>query len=187
MGYDGRISSPDLERAVIEGLNAAGIDAIRIGLGPTPMLYFAVNVLDADGGVIITSSHNPPEYNGFKLMLGKKSFWGEDIRRLGDMASLGQFTTGNGGVADSPMMEAYVARVVADYQPGRDLTIAWDAGNGAAGEAMARLCPLLPGRHILLNETIDGTFPAHHPDRTEKPGTADRDGQGRTLRCGFRL
>jgi phosphomannomutase len=183
VGYDGRISSPDLERAVIEGLNAAGIDAIRIGLGPTPMLYYAVNVLDADGGIMITASHNPPEYNGFKLMLGKKSFWGDDIRRLGDIASLGQFATGNGGVSDSPMMEAYVSRIAADFQPGRDLTIAWDAGNGAAGEAMARLCPLLPGRHILLNETIDGTFPAHHPDPTEPKNLEQLIATVRAERC----
>lgn len=183
VGYDGRISSPDLERAVIEGLNEAGIDAIRIGLGPTPMLYYAVNALDADGGIMITASHNPPEYNGFKLMLGKKSFWGDDIRRLGDIASLGHFAMGSGGVSDTPMMEAYVARIAADFRPGRDLTIAWDAGNGAAGEAMAKLCPLLPGRHILLNETIDGTFPAHHPDPTEPKNLEQLIATVRSERC----
>jgi len=167
VGYDGRLSSPDLEIAVIDGLNACGLDAIRIGLGPTPMLYYGVNALEADGGVMITASHNPPEYNGFKLMLGKQSFWGDDIRRLGDIASRGHFATGKGGVLDSPMLAQYVARIAADFLAGRDLSVAWDAGNGAAGDAMARLCKLLPGRHILLNETIDGTFPAHHPDPTE--------------------
>jgi phosphomannomutase len=131
------------------------------------MLYYGVHALDADGGVMITASHNPPDYNGFKLMLGKKSFWGDDIRRLGDIASLGQFATGNGGTLDSVMLDHYVTRIARDFRRGRDLSVAWDAGNGAAGEAMAKLCLLLPGRHVLLNETIDGTFPVHHPDPTE--------------------
>ncbi len=116
---------------------------------------------------MITASHNPPDHNGFKLMLGKSSFWGDDIRRLGDIASRGHFANGNGGVLNSFMLEHYVTRIASDFRRGRDLSVAWDAGNGAAGEAMAKLCPLLPGRHILLNETIDGTFPAHHPDPTE--------------------
>ncbi len=167
VGYDGRISSPDLEHAVIEGLNASGIDAIRIGLGPTPMLYYSVNALDADGGVMITASHNPPNHNGFKLMLGKKSFWGDDIRRLGEIASLGHFAVGKGQIRSTRLLDHYVDRLVYDYRHGRDLSVVWDAGNGAAGEAMAKLCSLLPGRHILLNETIDGNFPQHHPDPTD--------------------
>jgi phosphomannomutase len=167
VGYDGRLSSPALESAVVDGLNSCGINAIRIGLGPTPMLYYAVNALDADGGVMITASHNPPDHNGFKLMLGKMSFWADDIRRLGDIAARGRFATGAGRVLNSAMLDPYVDRLAADYRRGRDLSVAWDAGNGAAGEAMARLCLRLPGRHILLNETIDGSFPAHHPDPTE--------------------
>ena len=167
VGYDGRLSSPDMESAVIDGLTACGLDAIRVGLGPTPMLYYAVNALDADGGVMITASHNPPEYNGFKLMLGKASFWGDEIRGLGDIASAGRFATGSGAVGEHAMLDEYVERVAGDFRRGRDLAIAWDAGNGAAGEAMAKLCARIPGRHVLLNEEIDGTFPAHHPDPTE--------------------
>jgi len=167
IGYDGRLSSPELEAATVDGLRRAGITAVRVGCGPTPMLYYAVHALGLDGGVMITGSHNPPDYNGFKMMLGKKSFWGPDIQELGRRAAAGEVATGAGGVEDRPLLDDYVARLVQDYRPGRTLTVAWDSGNGSAGQAMAKLTAKLPGRHILLNETIDGTFPNHHPDPTE--------------------
>ncbi len=163
---DGRLSSPTLEAAVVRGLVAAGAEAVRVGLGPTPMLYFAVHHLKADAGIMITGSHNPPTHNGFKMMLGKKPFFGEDIREIGTIAAAGAFTEGQGSVGDESVFEAYIDRLVQDYIPGRDLKIAWDAGNGAPGEAMAALAARLPGTHILLNEEIDGTFPNHHPDPT---------------------
>lgn len=166
VGYDGRLSSPALEAAVVEGLTACGLEVVRIGLGPTPMLYFAVNELAAGGGIAISGSHNPPEYNGFKLMLGTRSFFGPDIRRLGDIAASGNFSSGDGRSESLAMLERYVDRLVRDYRPGRPLKVAWDAGNGAAGKAMSMLCSRLAGEHVLLNETIDGTFPAHHPDPT---------------------
>jgi len=163
---DGRLSSPTLEAAVVRGLVAAGVDAIRVGLGPTPMLYFAVHHLKADAGIMITGSHNPPTHNGFKMMLGKKPFFGEDIREIGTIAAAGAFAEGRGSAREESVFDAYVDRLVQDYIPGRDLKIAWDAGNGAPGEAMAALAARLPGTHILLNEEIDGTFPNHHPDPT---------------------
>ncbi len=163
---DGRLSSPSLEAAVVRGLTAAGIDAVRVGLGPTPMLYFAVHHLAADAGIMITGSHNPPTHNGFKMMLGKKPFFGEDIREIGSIAAAGAFATGKGSVREQSVFDAYIDRLVRDYLPGKDLTIAWDAGNGAPGPAMAALAKKLPGRHILLNEEVDGTFPNHHPDPT---------------------
>jgi phosphomannomutase len=166
VGYDGRLSSPMLEEAVVGGLVACGLTVKRIGLGPTPMLYYAVYELACDGGVQITGSHNPPEYNGFKMMLGKDAFYGEQIQRLGDIAARGAYATGTGGTETHELLERYVARLAADYRGTRALTVVWDAGNGAAGPAMARLAKLLPGRHVLLNETVDGTFPAHHPDPT---------------------
>ena len=86
LGYDGRISSPELEEAVAKGLRACGITPLRIGRGPTPLLYFAVYELDADGGIMVTGSHNPPDHNGFKIMLGKASFFGEQIQELGRLA-----------------------------------------------------------------------------------------------------
>lgn len=167
VGYDGRLSSPDMEEAVVAGAIDAGVDVVRIGLGPTPMLYFAVNVLKADGGIMVSGSHNPPDYNGFKMMHGAKPFYGADILKLGEISAAAAYADGTGSHRQEPMLERYVARVAQDYAGGREMKIAWDAGNGAAGEAMAMLVERLPGGHILLNEKIDGTFPAHHPDPTE--------------------
>ncbi len=167
VGYDGRLSSPELEAALVGGLAAGGVAVTRIGLGPTPMLYYAVNTLPVDGGLMVTGSHNPPSHNGFKLMLGRKSFFGADIQRLGKIAAAGHFPEGRGGVAEHSVFEPYVRRLAADYRGGRTLRVAWDAGNGATGDALKRLTSLLPGEHIRLNDTIDGRFPAHHPDPTE--------------------
>ena len=168
VGRDGRLSSPKLEAALVEGLGDGGIDALRIGLGPTPMLYFAVNTLEVDGGLMVTGSHNPATYNGFKLMLGRKPFFGKDILRLGRIAAEAPpAAPRKGGVAERGVMEAYVARLLGDYDGARPLHVAWDAGNGATGEVLQRLAEKLPGRHVLLNAAIDGSFPAHHPDPTE--------------------
>lgn len=167
VGYDGRLSSPDLEAALVEGLSASGMTAVRVGRGPTPMLYFATYELDADGGIMITGSHNPSNYNGFKIMLGKKSFFGEEIQAMSRLAAVGDFESGEGRAEDHPVFDAYLQRLLRDLDMGdKALSIAWDAGNGAAGEVMAALCKKIPGRHRLLNEVIDGTFPAHHPDPT---------------------
>ena len=167
VGYDGRISSPRLEAALVDGLISAGIEVLRVGLGPTPMLYYAVFRHDADGGVMITGSHNPPDHNGFKMMIGKNAFYGADIVELGRVAADGAFAEGAGTVRDTPVFDDYVARLAEGVAgQGRELKVAWDAGNGAAGAAMAALTARLPGTHLLLNERIDGTFPAHHPDPT---------------------
>ena len=167
VGYDGRLSSPRLEAALIDGLTGAGIEVLRVGLGPTPMLYYAVFHHNADGGVMITGSHNPPDQNGFKMMIGKAAFYGADIVELGRVAADGAFAEGAGAVRDTPVFDDYVARLAEGVAGnGRELKVAWDAGNGAAGEAMAALTARLPGTHVLLNERIDGTFPAHHPDPT---------------------
>jgi len=166
VGRDGRTSSPGLEAALVRGLRAGGVDVIRVGLGPTPMLYYAVVGLQAGGGIMVTGSHNPPAHNGFKLVLGSRTLYGDDIKELGRIAAKGKFSSGSGAVKDADVAERYVARLAADYRGERELRVAWDAGNGAAGEIMARLAARLPGRHILLNEKIDGSFPAHHPDPT---------------------
>ncbi len=101
------------------------------------------------------------------MMLGKASFFGADIRRLGEIAAAGDFETGEGAIADRPVFDDYVARLLQDFVPGaRRLRVAWDAGNGAAGDVMAALAERLPGEHVLLNQEVDGTFPAHHPDPT---------------------
>ena len=166
VGYDGRFSSPKLEKAVVLGLQACGLSVIRIGLGPTPMLYFAVHDLSADAGVMVTGSHNPPEYNGFKMMLHRAPFYGEDIIQLGEIVSAGTYVDGIGEVEEISVHETYVARLLADYHGQKPLKIAWDSGNGSAGIVMQDLCSKLPGDHILINEIVDGSFPSHHPDPT---------------------
>jgi phosphomannomutase len=166
LGYDGRLSSPDMAKAVAEGLVACGLQVGEIGLGPTPMLYFAVREFGYDGGVMVTGSHNPSEYNGFKMMVGKASFWGKDIQALGQRAASGDYASGKGAIEPHKIFEAYVARLRKDYRGGKALNVIWDAGNGAAGQAMAALTADLPGHHRLLNAEIDGRFPAHHPDPT---------------------
>ena len=166
VGYDSRLSSPALEARLVDGLCASGMRVMRIGLGPTPALYFAARAMAADGGIMVTGSHNPPDHNGFKMMLGAGPFWGDDIQKLGDIAARGAWTDGEGDAQPVALLETYVARLRTDYAATRGLKVAWDAGNGAAGEAMRMLTALLPGEHVLLNAEIDGTFPAHHPDPT---------------------
>jgi len=166
VGYDGRLSSPELAAALVEGLVAVGIDVFQVGRGPTPMLYFATHHLRTDAGLMITGSHNPPNFNGVKMMFQGHSFFGPDIQALGPLAAAGDFEAGQGNATTVSVFDAYVARLLRDFSGTRRLTIAWDAGNGAAGEALVALVKGLPGKHILLNENIDGTFPAHHPDPT---------------------
>jgi phosphomannomutase len=185
VGRDGRLSSPEFEAALVAGLAGSGIDVVRIGLGPTPMLYFAGNTLGVDAGIMVTGSHNPPSHNGFKLMLGKKPFFGKDIQRLGEIVARGGFPHGSGRVSERVVLETYVARLLQDYDGARPLSVAWDAGNGAAGEAMRLLTAKLPGRHVLLNETIDGRFPAHHPDPTEVKNLVQLQETVRRESCDF--
>ena len=158
---------PELEAALVEGLTASGVDVCRVGLGPTPMLYFAQATLPADAGLMVTGSHNPPDYNGIKLVLSGQPFFADDIRLLGERAAEGDFAEGEGVVTEKSLMNDYVARLLKDYEPAEPPPkVAWDAGNGAAGEALRLLTGGIPGTHILLNDDIDGTFPAHHPDPT---------------------
>jgi phosphomannomutase len=168
VGYDGRLSSPSLERALAKGLSASGIEAVRIGRGPTPMLYYANAKRATDGAVMVTGSHNPPDYNGFKMVLGGKPFYGEQIRALGGQAAAGDVVEETVTPERNVDVAAdYVARVLADWDGGdRMLKVVWDNGNGAAGDVLGKLVAGLPGEHIVLNGTIDGRFPAHHPDPT---------------------
>src|ERR1051326_5244568 len=167
VGYDGRLTSPELESALVDGLAEGGVDVVRTGRGPTPMLYFAAATLGVDGGIMVTGSHNPPDHNGFKLVLGGKAFFGEAIQKIGEAAlKLGPPVGRRGEVTQHSVFNDYVARLAKDYDGTRPLNIAWDCGNGATGEVVVALTKTLPGHHVLLNEMIDGTFPAHHPDPT---------------------
>ena len=168
VGYDGRISSPELEPHLVAGLQASGMEVLRIGCGPTPMLYYAATTLPTAGGIMLTGSHNPPDYNGFKMMLHGKPFFGARITDLGRMAGAGDVVPPAEGSARAvDVSAAYLARLVADWDGGdRALEVVWDNGNGAAGAVLERLVRLLPGRHTVLFGEIDGNFPNHHPDPT---------------------
>jgi len=168
VGYDGRLTSPALEQALVNGLKACGLEAVRIGRGPTPMLYYTATKLETDGAVMVTGSHNPPDYNGFKMMLGRKPFYGMQIRQLGDRAAAGDVVPEAAGSDQKvDIGEDYVARLLSDWDGGdRMLKVVWDNGNGAAGDVLHKLVASLPGEHTVLNGPIDGTFPAHHPDPT---------------------
>jgi len=172
VGYDGRISSPALEAALVRGLTETGIDAVRIGLGPTPMLYYAEAVLEVDGGVQITGSHNPAEYNGFKMVLAHAPFFGADIRDLDRLSEAADWEEGQGTVSSYDILDDYVARLAEGFD-GAAFRIGWDAGNGAAGEVVEKLVRLLPGEHHTIFTDIDGRFPNHHPDPTEEKNLAD--------------
>ena len=168
VAFDGRDSSPVLVRALIEGLAGTGARVLRVGRGPTPLLYFAVFHLDADAGVMVTGSHNPREQNGFKLMLGRRSFFGTDIVALGMRAASGDYAAGEGSVSEVAVREQYVAGLATEWREsaGAVRRVAWDVGNGAAGDVLPSLVAKLPGEHLLLNVTVDGAFPNHHPDPT---------------------
>lgn len=167
VGRDGRLSSPMLSAALIRGLMASGMDVLDIGEGPTPMLYFSSFDNHTDGAVMVTGSHNPPNYNGFKMMLKNKPFFGKQIQELGTRAASGDVVAETkGSVAQKDVSDTYVARMVKDWDGARELKVVWDNGNGAAGDVLVKLAKKLPGKHTLLNEKIDGNFPAHHPDPT---------------------
>ena len=166
IGRDGRLSSPAMAAALTEGLNSVGVDVTDIGLCPTPELYFATYHLPTDAGIMVTGSHNPPNMNGFKMMLSGKAFFGPDITELGEIAAAGAFASGNGQAKEKSIAEAYVSAVVDAYDSDREFSIVWDCGNGAAGAVLDDILSRLPGRHVVLFGDVDGTFPNHHPDPT---------------------
>ena len=178
VGYDGRTSSPMLEEALVSGLRASGVDVVRIGMSATPMLYYAeASAEDVDGGIQITGSHNPADYNGFKMVFQGRPFFGEDIQNLGRMAQAGDWESGDGGVEDRDVLDAYVARLMEgldgiDLKELSELRVGWDAGNGAAGPALEKLAARMPGLHYCILTEVDGQFPYHHPDPTEEKNLA---------------
>lgn len=164
MGYDGRLSTPDLVRALTAGMIDSGARVIDVGLGPSPMLYYAVMKDRPHGGIMVTGSHNPPAYNGFKMLTPDGPVFGDDIRAIGDIAARSHYSTGHGDVEKRDIGADYIARLTQDGGGSRPLKIAWDTGNGAAGGIVRGLIDQLPGAHVLLYGDIDGRFPNHHPD-----------------------
>ncbi len=179
---DGRASSPLLKAQLIKALVESGLEVLDVGLGPTPMLYFSVYHLDCDAGIMVTGSHNPKDHNGFKMMLRDRPFFGDDILGLGKLVEADDFVDGEGSIEDVDVKADYVDRMLSDcvlgqseshllddidaMKPKKKMKIAWDAGNGAAGEIMTDLSKRIDADHILLFADIDANFPNHHPDPT---------------------
>ncbi len=168
VGYDGRLHSPAMEESLVAGLKACGLEVVRIGLCATPMLYFAAHALHTDGAAMVTGSHNPPDYNGFKMKLGTAPFFGQQILDVGRMASSGDVVPeAEGSERRVDIAEQYATRALQDYDGGaRKLKVVWDPGNGSASDITRVLTARLPGEHIVINGEVDGRFPNHHPDPT---------------------
>jgi phosphomannomutase len=172
VGRDGRTHSPGLEAALVRGLTEGGLDVVRIGMGPSPMLYFAVSTLEVQGGIQVTGSHNPADYNGFKMLLNGRSVFGAEIQDLGRRAAEGDWSEGQGAVNEHDIVDDYVDALVKGFD-GKAYRIGWDAGNGAGGPIVDKLIERLPGEHHTLFTDVDGRFPNHHPDPTVEANLVD--------------
>lgn len=185
LGYDGRHSSPKFAAALSKGLQETGAHVVNIGLGPSPMLYFSVKHQKAAAGIMVTGSHNPADYNGFKMGLYASPVFGETIQQIGHIAAQGDFESGDGQETTIDIRRDYIARLLKDLTAGTNYTIAWDAGNGAAGDVLQMLCDELPGSHHILYGEIDGNFPNHHPDPTVDENLEDLIALVKEKNCDF--
>ena len=166
IGRDGRLSGPGLAAALGEGLRDAGVDVIDLGMVATPMVYFATNVLDTRSGIMVTGSHNPPDYNGFKMVMAGEAIYGDAILALHDSIAAydGKVAEQRGGYGTHDIRAAYLERIVGDVKLARPIKIAVDCGNGVAGAFAPELFRRMGAEVIELFCEVDGHFPNHHPD-----------------------
>jgi phosphomannomutase / phosphoglucomutase len=164
VGWDNRPSSPGLARQVLAGIRAAGVDVVAVGTVPTPVLYHAAIRLEADGGLQITGSHNPPEYNGFKMVLGGRSVYGETIQRLRERIEAARFAEGAGALREEDALTPYLADVAARFRLPRPVKVVVDCGNGTGSLVAVELLERIGAEVVPLYCESDGTFPNHHPD-----------------------
>ena len=171
---DGRLSSPELHEALISGLRATGRDVVDIGLVPTPVLYFSTHYLNTGSGVMVTASHNPPEYNGLKVMLAGDTLSGDEVSALRDRLESGALSVGEGNFQEMDLLSEYVRRVSEDIPValGNAFRLVVDCGNGAAGPVAPKLFRALGHDVVELYCDVDGTFPNHYPD-TSDPGNLE--------------
>ncbi len=166
-GYDGRLTSPLLHKALCEGLKDSGSKVLNIGMGPTPMTYFAHYHLDADAVIMVTGSHNPSEYNGFKMVLNKSSFFAKNIQSLQKLIDDNKLELLKGQIIHQDITHEYIKRDLLNISLKKKLKIAWDPGNGAMGKVTRAITEKLNNsENIIINEEVDGNFPNHHPDPT---------------------
>ena len=167
VGYDGRKSSEPLKDSLIEGILESGADVCEIGLVPTPLLYFSTISNNSRGGIMVTGSHNPKNYNGFKLILDGLPFYGEDLINLKKRAQNFVLEKSIGKREKVNFESEYLKNIFNNFSQGRKLNIVWDSGNGSAGKVMEEISRKIKGQQILLFKEIDGNFPNHHPDPSD--------------------
>ena len=173
VGRDGRLSSPKLSEALINGILDSGTNVINIGCCPTPMLYFTRPFLKVDAAIMVTGSHNPPKHNGFKIMLEDRSFFGKDIETLYQTIKNNKFIDGKGFISNINILHDYKNSLLKNSGPFPNIKVVWDCGNGASGEIITEIVKDLPGEHHVLFGDIDGNFPNHHPDPVVKENLKD--------------
>ncbi|MCG6975727.1 MAG: phosphomannomutase/phosphoglucomutase [Acidiferrobacterales bacterium] len=173
VGRDGRLSGPDLVKALAQGIASTGCNVVNVGMVPTPVLYFATYQLETHSGVMVTGSHNPPDYNGFKMVLGGETLSGEDIQALRQRIETGDLATGNGTITEADVKEAYLDRITSDITLARPMKVIVDCGNGVAGELAPELYRRLKCDVTEMFCEIDGTFPNHHPDPSQPKNLED--------------
>ena len=167
VGRDCRLSSPDISEWLIKGLIKSGIEVIDIGMVPTPMLYYSLHRLEVDGGIQITGSHNPPEFNGFKICLDKMSVYGEEIRKIRNTIESGDFTGGQGKMDNADITGSYIQYIEKNIKAGHiNKKVVIDGGNGVGGPIASEIYSRLGFEIIPLFCEPDGRFPNHHPDPT---------------------
>lgn len=167
LGRDCRLSSPWLASSLTEGLLGAGIDVCDIGVVPTPLLYYSIHTLDVHGGIQVTGSHNPPEYNGFKLCLGTASIYGKEIQKIKDIFESGSFSQQSGSLTKASVTDSYIAEILRRTSMGkRRISVVIDAGNGVGGQVALKAYKGLGCDITGLFCDPDGSFPNHHPDPT---------------------
>lgn len=164
VGYDCRHSSPAYHDALVGGLLASGVDVTSVGMVPTPVLYFAVKHLGRKAGVMITASHNPPEYNGFKIVAGDSTIYGEEIRRVWETFEQGRFVSGRGIGCSHDIVPSYIDAITSRISLARPLRVVVDGGNGAGGELCAEVLRRIGADVVPQFCEPDGSFPNHHPD-----------------------
>lgn len=173
VSFDARLTSPDFKKYVTEGLFSSGIKVIDLGMGTTPMLYFASLYLKADGAIMVTGSHNHKSYNGFKILKDSFPLTGEEIKFLGSISEHGDFINKKGSVKSKRINKHYSEKLKKVFSKKMDIKIVWDAANSPVADILKDLCPSVPGEHILINEEIDGNFPSHHPNPSQKENMED--------------
>ena len=173
IGRDGRESGPELSAALARGLRAAGINVIDVGMVATPMVYFTTYALNTHSGVMVTGSHNPPEYNGLKMMLAGDTLAGDDIQALRKRIETGHIVNGAGSYRTHDIREAYLSRIVGDIKVARKIKIAVDCGNGVAGAFAPELYRRLGCDVQELFCEVDSRFPNHHPDPSQPKNLQD--------------